>query len=1079
MKDGNIIGEPFDDYVKEQISLRQEIYGRGEGSTLLTSEDLQYINGNSAWIKMASSVSINPISSPTGSINDLNSNQLHSYSAIQLHNVTNKIDNDIYYSGEDKLRKIGLATDQFVGTLLAEKSILFGGLILENFLSKAGTPTTQTLTYPPVDPSFGGLDGSGGNTKFFPLPKSITKTPIDNSFLDNNNIIRKGITKSNEIWNEGAAYGLGGKEFGINPMPGITSLNVEHLNRGSIRKATVRIRAHNRFQFELIELLYIRLGFTMILEWGESKYPAQSQFDGKIIYEDMGNTFIENEWFSTTGQNFYSVLEKLENLRSTYKGNYGGFIGRVINFDWNFNTDGSYDITLNLVSIGDVIESLKINILSDPISPETENDEENNNDISNWLLYLESNPENFYTQWFTFHLGIIKKDFVDIKGLEFKKSNFPEDNGGKSYPLIILSKETTKVVIKTRSQDIHEKGEGIILGHYIKLGTFLEFLEEKILLNIENEGIKPFPIFKIDTGVERNIMSININQFSIDPRICIVKTNYFDVPLDTKNFFGDKMDSFYSSTPSPHGRIMNIYLNFDFINKILKRSITEKHDLKFYEFIESILEGINGAFGGISNLEAILYENTNTLKIIDQNNIPNKKLFFAPDSSPSEPLEIFGFNTETNQSNFVKEFSVNTKITPELSTMLTVGATANGQIVGEEATAFSHWNRGLTDRFNQYISNPGVGKELKTHNKNKPKDSLGFIESTIFATYANYGFVEKGKKVITLKREKEKQKEIREKSYIKYIDDAFNEKRHYKPRYLEFDEDFINRGFNNLKNSIIDIKKTSHSILPTSTTTGFIPISLNITLRGISGIKIYNSIEVNTKFLPQNYPKVMEFIIIKVNHKLENNEWTTELETISIPKLEIPKKQTIPHKNIDLRFFPPPESEWWALVAVCAAENYPHHGQGMADTAQSIYNRKTSGYFEGSIFKNLTSGNYAVTEHNIKDWKNIIDIDTAIHAYSNFKGAIVLKARQHIISCDKALKNDEYKKEAARFVGSRTDFLSGKPTSIHALGVIERMPESKNNAFFWRYEGKNYFYKKGIYEAVESNVNIEYIQNIK
>jgi len=58
-------------------------------------------------------------------------------------------------------------------------------------------------------------------------------------------------------------------------------------------------------------------------------------------------------------------------------------------------------------------------------------------------------------------------------------------------------------------------------------------------------------------------------------------------------------------------------------------------------------------------------------------------------------------------------------------------------------------------------------------------------------------------------------------------------------------------------------------------------------------------------------------------------------------------------------------------------------------------------------------------------------------------------------------------------------FLSGKPTSIHALGVIERMPESKNNAFFWRYEGKNYFYKKGIYEAVESNVNIEYIQNIK
>jgi len=37
--------------------------------------------------------------------------------------------------------------------------------------------------------------------------------------------------------------------------------------------------------------------------------------------------------------------------------------GKVCNFHWSFLPDGSYDITIDLVSIGDVIESFKINAL--------------------------------------------------------------------------------------------------------------------------------------------------------------------------------------------------------------------------------------------------------------------------------------------------------------------------------------------------------------------------------------------------------------------------------------------------------------------------------------------------------------------------------------------------------------------------------------------------------------------------------------------------------------------------------------------------------------------------------------------
>ena len=50
-------------------------------------------------------------------------------------------------------------------------------------------------------------------------------------------------------------------------------------------------------------------------------------------------------------------------------------------------------------------------------------------------------------------------------------------------------------------------------------------------------------------------------------------------------------------------------------------------------------------------------------------------------------------------------------------------------------------------------------------------------------------------------------------------------------------------------------------------------------MEGISGIKIYNRLNVDTRFLPSNYPETLDFIITKVNHKLSNNKWETSLET--------------------------------------------------------------------------------------------------------------------------------------------------------------------------------------------------------
>jgi hypothetical protein len=71
------------------------------------------------------------------------------------------------------------------------------------------------------------------------------------------------------------------------------------MNRGSIKKATVKIKAYSRDQFDILDILYMRLGHTVLLEWGWSHYFNNS---GKL--ETMGYTLVEaeNGFFSDTAK---------------------------------------------------------------------------------------------------------------------------------------------------------------------------------------------------------------------------------------------------------------------------------------------------------------------------------------------------------------------------------------------------------------------------------------------------------------------------------------------------------------------------------------------------------------------------------------------------------------------------------------------------------------------------------------------------------------------------------------------------------------------------------------------------------
>jgi hypothetical protein len=67
---------------------------------------------------------------------------------------------------------------------------------------------------------------------------------------------------------------------------------------------------------------------------------------------------------------------------------------------------------------------------------------------------------------------------------------------------------------------------------------------------------------------------------------------------------------------------------------------------------------------------------------------------------------------------------------------------------------------------------------------------------------------------------------------------------------------------------------------------------------GLSGIKIYNKLNVDTRFLPRAYGDNLDLIVTGVSHKLSNNDWETDIEATVIPKTKSGTTSSITSQTI-------------------------------------------------------------------------------------------------------------------------------------------------------------------------------------
>ena len=146
---------------------------------------------------------------------------------------------------------------------------------------------------------------------------------------------------------------------GLKPVPGITSMTSNYKNNGSLREVTLNIKCFTRKQFEAIEAVYLRLGYTMVVEWGHTDYFLNDNTKSQTTTASLLNLLYPGTKSDKIDPNV--IQNKLNENKKNTSYNYDGLLARVVNFSWTLSSDLSYDITLYLISWGDIIDSLKLN----------------------------------------------------------------------------------------------------------------------------------------------------------------------------------------------------------------------------------------------------------------------------------------------------------------------------------------------------------------------------------------------------------------------------------------------------------------------------------------------------------------------------------------------------------------------------------------------------------------------------------------------------------------------------------------------------------------------------------------------
>ena len=596
--------------------------------------------------------------------------------------------------------------------------------------------------------------------KNFILQGGALSLDIDNNIKLNSGLNTTALNTSNAN-NLLGAYGWGGTtERGLVPMPGITGASVKYENDGALTKTTINIKCYSRTQFALIDALYMRPGYTLLLEFGWSTYLQTTNGD-RLLTGDEVKLETTDPFFTPalslllnpqrkTQNNQYKIIQKIKEERKRTSGNYEAVFGKIVNFKWSMDTDGSYNCTVDLRGLGEVIESLKLNV-----STPTDESKKTSHDGSNGTNNEEENDEtkkekskraiplvalgqaggtliqNLFTIYQTTKLETgaqVLNNWPDKDGKDIKKDylieNFPMvSNNGTFFKKNITFKNGILGLVGTDTDEYNYTPQ-----IYVKFGLLMALIQKNI---VPTNGKNGAPIFTFDIQFDNLLKDKNLirrlqGQFPIAPHHYMIPYGNHNLN-DLERKYLTELPNFPTQFPelsdgesnynslfrdsgwvynSGLGRLANVYINVNRVATILlnqkgKINNIQKNEKDLFEFLRILLEEININLGGINNVRVKLPDEGARVRFIED--IPQTFSGNPPITYRSKicKFNTFGFssnNPTQRGGSIVRNLGIDASIPSNFSTMISIGAQNNGNQASGNATSFSNYNTGIIDR---------------------------------------------------------------------------------------------------------------------------------------------------------------------------------------------------------------------------------------------------------------------------------------------------------------------------------------------------------------------------------------------
>ena len=724
------IGSPISKEVIAQIEARRSVIGKQERKT---NDDLRFLSGNTAWIKLSSGV------------NTLSKEEI-------------------------KTLKQNKERDTITGAnTLAADNILLGGILSNNKQQK------------------GGIEQPGRS-------------------------------------NPSAAYRNSPNTTGIRPMPGITGMKVASKNTfGTLREATVTISVWTLEDFETIEKLYLRPGFTMLLEWGHSLYLNNQG----VLQKTIKTVSPENFFFSRTS--FSKITAEISQIRKESKYNYEGMVGYVKNFSWNYLSTGEYECTVTIISAGEILESLQPRI--HPASREgiTSTDIADMGASQDAVTPAEKSPLHFFREtlkWFTI------EPYQFTRNSAFNPSYFyPNFYKRLTSALIVGQKIDTEHTWYWFDKTKQEYW--LPLSFYLELFTkFFSIVDEtQKAESVDRYTPKFYSKVSQSTELEKKKTSKYTTfegHFSVDPSVCVLPKKpggvFQDVTLPTNIEKAIKAVDYASKGGADN--VLNILVNLSYVLSIVDNALNEK-----FEITKSILDIVKEMFTGINTSLAITdigltfdeeFEG-GTYFVVDRNNTPKE-------SVKSPELKLAGIDS------IFTEVGISSTITSKIASQIGIASQGSTGNFTENVENILRWNPGVVDRVhtvkstseNKAAGSKATADEEKLREEKWLADVITFMEA-----YNGTGYTPE---------QQQATRTLHQEQMVKYM--INNAKKEQRP-------------------------------IP-----GLIPVELSFKMDGLGGLKIAETFTISGGILPRKYQDKFGYIITGLEHSVDsNNRWMTDVKS--------------------------------------------------------------------------------------------------------------------------------------------------------------------------------------------------------